>query len=83
MGKRHYFPTVQASWGKYKPITLLSIIGKLFGLVIEKRITDWSEAVGAISDEQGGFRRARGTPDQIFHHREQKGEELANASDLH
>jgi hypothetical protein len=35
-------------------------------LVIERRITDWSEATGAISDEQGGFRRARGTPDQIF-----------------
>jgi hypothetical protein len=52
--------------GNYRPITLLSCIGKLFGLVIERRITNWSEATGAISDEQGGFRRARGTPDQIF-----------------
>ena len=52
--------------GNYRPITLLSVVGKLFGLVIEKRISDWSEKTGAISDEQGGFRRARGTPDQIF-----------------
>ena len=50
----------------YRPITLLSVIGKTFGLVIEKRISDWSENNGVISDEQGGFRRARGTPDQIF-----------------
>ena len=50
----------------YRPITLLSVIGKLFGLVIDKRISDWSERNGVISDEQGGFRQARGTPDQIF-----------------
>lgn len=52
--------------GNYRPITLLSIIGKLFGSVVEARLSDWSEATGAISDEQGGFRRERGTPDQIF-----------------
>ena len=52
--------------GNYRPITLLSVVGKLFGLVIEKRLSDWSERTGAISDEQGGFRRGRGTPDQIF-----------------
>jgi len=52
--------------GNYRPITLLSVVGKLFGLVVEKRLSDWSERTGAISDEQGGFRRARGTPDQIF-----------------
>ena len=28
------------------------------------------EATGAIADEQGGFRRGRGTPDQIFLFRE-------------
>ena len=50
----------------YRPITLLSAVGKLFGLVIEKRISDWSDLTGVISDEQGGFRRERGTPDQIF-----------------
>ena len=49
-----------------RPIVPLSVVGKLFALVIEKRLSDWSERTGAISDEQGGFRRSRGTPDQIF-----------------
>jgi hypothetical protein len=52
--------------GNYRPITLLSVIGKLFGSVIENRLSGWSEATGAIADEQGGFRRNRGTPDQLF-----------------
>ena len=52
--------------GNYRPITLLSVVGKLFGLIVEKRLSDWSEMTGAISDEQGGFRRERGTADQIF-----------------
>ena len=45
---------------------MLSVIGKLFGSIIESRVSDWSEKTGALSDEQGGFRRNRGTPDQIF-----------------
>ena len=52
--------------GNYRPITLLSVVGKLFGSVIEKRLSDWSERTGVMADEQGGFRRSRGTPDQIF-----------------
>ena len=52
--------------GNYQPITLLSIIGKLFGSVIESRLSAWSESTLAIADEQGGFRRSRGTPDLIF-----------------
>ena len=56
--------------GNFRPITLLSIVGKLFGLIVEKRLSDWSESNGIISDEQGGFRRKRGTPDQIFIMRE-------------
>jgi hypothetical protein len=50
----------------YRPITLLSIMGKLFGSVVNTRLSDFSEETGTISDEQGGFRRARGTPDQIL-----------------
>jgi hypothetical protein len=50
----------------YRPITLLSIMGKLFGSVINARLTRFSEATDSICDEQGGFRRSRGTPDQIL-----------------
>jgi hypothetical protein len=50
----------------YRPITLLSVVGKLFGRIIANRMLEWSEENGVISDEQGGFRPKRGTPDQIF-----------------
>jgi hypothetical protein len=50
----------------YRPITLLSIVGKLFGSVVNARLQAFMEATDSISDEQGGFRRTRGTPDQIF-----------------
>jgi hypothetical protein len=52
--------------GNYRPITLLSVVGKVFGSVIERRLSDWSEENRVIADEQGGFRRRRGTPDLIF-----------------
>ena len=54
----------------YRPITLLSVVGKLFGTIVNARLASFSESTGTISDEQGGFRRARGTPDQIFIFRE-------------
>ena len=49
----------------FRPITLLSVVGKLFGIIVNNRVMRYSEAVGAISDEQGGFRSRRGCPDQI------------------
>ena len=54
----------------YRPITLLSVVGKLFGHIVNARLANFSEATGSIADEQGGFRRSRGTPDQIFIFRE-------------
>jgi hypothetical protein len=56
--------------GNYRPIALLSQIGKLFGSIIECRLSDWSEQTMALADEQGGFRRHRGTPELIFMLRE-------------
>ena len=56
--------------GNYRPITLLSVIGKLFGSIMENRLSTWSERTHAFADEQGGFRRHRGTPDLIFMLRE-------------
>jgi hypothetical protein len=54
----------------YRPITLLSVVGKLFGVVVNARLSAFSEATGSLSDEQGGFRPNRGTPDQVFLFRE-------------
>jgi len=56
--------------GNYRPITLLSVVGKLFGSVVESRLSAWGENNLALADEQGGFRRSRGTADLIFQLRE-------------
>ena len=50
----------------YRPITLLSVVGKLFGVIVNARLSAFSEATGSLSDEQGGFRPNRGTTDQVF-----------------
>ena len=52
--------------GNYRPITILSVVGKLFGTIINKRLSAWAEKTGMLVDEQGGFRQSRGTPDQLF-----------------
>jgi hypothetical protein len=50
----------------FRPITLMSVVGKLFGIIINGRLSRFSEKTNTISDEQGGFRPRRGTPDQVF-----------------
>jgi len=50
----------------YRPITLTDSISKLFELVLLQRLTKWCESRCLLVEEQGGFRRGRGTLDQIF-----------------
>ena len=50
----------------YRPITLLSIVGKVYTGVLQHRLMAWSEAHGIIAPEQGGFRPGRGCPEQLF-----------------
>ena len=52
--------------GNYRPITLLSIMQKLFGYIMNQRLMKWSEAHSKLSDAQGGFRWDRSTVDQIL-----------------
>ena len=48
----------------YRGISLLSIVGKLYGrILIERVIYCTKEQLG---EEQGGFRRGRGCVDQVF-----------------
>ena len=54
----------------YRPITLLPILGKIFGSVLVARLQSFTEEHGILSDCQGGFRRGRSTTDQIFTLRE-------------
>jgi hypothetical protein len=50
----------------YRGISLLSVAGKVFSAIINRRIMDWVESSGGLVDEQGGFRPKRGCPDQLF-----------------
>ena len=51
--------------GNYRGIALLSIVGKLFGRVINKRLMEWVEK-NEVVEEQAGFRPKRGCVDQLF-----------------
>lgn len=48
----------------YRAITLLSVVSKLFEMVLNNRITAWAEQLLKLVEEQGGFRCGRGTLDQ-------------------
>ena len=48
----------------YRGISLLSIPGKVFALILLNRVSARMEAT--VMEHQAGFRRNRGTPDQMF-----------------
>ena len=50
----------------YRGITLLSVVAKCYAAILNERLMRWCEDTGALTDEQGGFRRTRGPPEQIF-----------------
>ena len=50
--------------GNFRGISLLSVVGKVYGRVLINRIRDKTENV--IAEVQGGVRRGRGCTDQIF-----------------
>ena len=51
---------------KYRGITLLSVLGKLYAAILNERVTLWIESRGILVEEQAGFRRDRSTVDQLF-----------------
>ena len=51
---------------KYRGITLLSIVGKTYTSVLNRRLTNFCESNNILVDEQAGFRRERSTVDQLF-----------------
>ena len=50
----------------YRGITLLSCFGKLFTATINNRLTRFLDDVGALGDEQAGFRAHNSTIDHIY-----------------
>jgi hypothetical protein len=64
----------------YRPITLTSCVSKLFEAMLLGRLSDWSNKMKKLVEEQCGFRIGRSTMDQIFtlhellaHKRESRG----------
>ena len=50
----------------YRGITVLSVLSKLFCLILNERLMAFSEKHNILADEQNGFRPGRGTCDDIF-----------------
>ena len=50
----------------YRPITLLSIAGKVYTGILQARLMNWCEKNNIIVIEQGGFRPGRGCPEQLY-----------------
>ena len=50
----------------YRGITLLSVVGKLYTVVLNRRLSKWCEKKNILVDEQAGFRINRSTIDQIY-----------------
>ena len=47
------------------PVSLLSVVSKVFGKLVNNRIVDQLEKCGLISDFQYGFRSSRSTADLL------------------
>ena len=50
--------------GSYRGISLLSVVGKVYGRVLIERVIECTD--GAIGGEQCGFRKGMGCTDQVF-----------------
>ena len=50
----------------YRPITILSCLGKVFTSVLNSRLTHFLDSNGIILENQAGFRKGYATTDHIF-----------------
>jgi len=56
----------QKSPENYRPISLLSCLGKLFTSILNNRLYKYAESHNTIRDTQAGFRKQHSTVDNIF-----------------
>ena len=52
--------------GKYRNITLLSVLGKTYTSILNERLSNWVEQNNVLVEEQAGFRKGRSTIDQLL-----------------
>ena len=50
----------------FRPITILSCLGKLFTSMLNNRLTEFLDKNDSLSENQAGFRKGYGTTDHIF-----------------
>ena len=50
----------------YRPISLLSVVSKVFEKLVNNRIVDHLEKCGLFSDFQYGFRSSQSTADLLY-----------------
>jgi ribonuclease HI len=50
----------------YRPITLLSCVGKIYGMILQTRLMQFCESQNILSEEQNGFRPDRSCTDNIY-----------------
>jgi len=50
--------------GNYRAISLLSVTGKVYTKILQKRLKRYVEE--EMSEKQAGFKKGRGTMEQIF-----------------
>jgi len=50
----------------YRPITIVSCLGKLFTAILNSRLSDYSEECSIIKENQSGFRQNYSTLENIF-----------------
>ena len=54
------------STNSYRPITLLSCIGKVYSIILNNRLMNYCEKNNILSEEQNGFRPDRSCVDNIY-----------------
>ena len=52
--------------GNYRPISIVNILNKLFGAIINDKIQRWVEQEGVLGEEQNGFRKGRSGLENIY-----------------
>ena len=52
--------------GNYWPISIINILNKLFGIIINDKIKRCSEKTGVLGEEQNGFRKGRCGMEKIY-----------------
>ena len=59
-------PEYASDPSRYRGITLLSVLGKLYTSILNERLTVFTERAKSLDEEQAGFRKGRATVDQVF-----------------